>query len=322
MKQYNLNLNSETENAEIMLQTILTECDKRHKTCNMNCTQCNACNYGEFCPHDCEKCLEYIHFPDRVPQGAPKRKYDCPYMADFYTCKYACKYASEIIYAIRRDEELMTKEHLNVLSFGCGPCTDLFAIDYLKRKGEMQYKTIEYIGIDYSEDVWRHIHCDIKSFKNDSCNINFCYKDICDLMDQIPQRQWKPNLIIFQYIFSDMQKHTGEKRIKDFINKFVQYYQLLPSKTSIILNDINLFNKGGGGRDYFDQLGEKLKSSTVRKGRFYNDNSNGPNCPGGFPYGDEFPDNRILFNFSMWQKYSPFKSCASAQMLIKKETGI
>ena len=322
MEQYNRNLNSETENAETMLQTILTECDKRQEN---KCTQCTDCKFGEFCPHDCEKCLEYIHFPKRVPQGAPKRKYDCPYMADFYTCKYACKYASEIIYAIRRDDELMTKEHLNVLSFGCGPCTDLFAIDYLKRKGEMQYKTIEYRGIDYSEDVWRFIHRDIKSFENESCKIKFYYADICKLMDQRYQLEWKPNLIVFHYVFSDMQKNTDQKRINNFINRFAQYCQLLPSKTSIILNDINLSNNKGGGRDYFDLLGEKLKFFTVRKGRFCNYNSTSSYCPRGYPYGEEsdgeFSDNRILFNSSMWQKYSPFESCASAQMLIKKEAG-
>ena len=66
MEQYNRNLNSKTENAETMLQTILTECDKRQEN---KCTQCTDCKFGEFCPHDCEKCLEYIHFPKRVPQG-------------------------------------------------------------------------------------------------------------------------------------------------------------------------------------------------------------------------------------------------------------
>ena len=57
MEQYNRNLNSKTENAETMLQTILTECDKRQEN---KCTQCTDCKFGEFCPHDCEKCLEYI----------------------------------------------------------------------------------------------------------------------------------------------------------------------------------------------------------------------------------------------------------------------
>ena len=323
MEQNNYNLKSKLEDAEIMLQSILTECDKRHKTCDMNCTQCNACNYGEFCQHDCEKCLEYIHFPDRVPQGAPKRKYDCPYMADVYTCKYTCKYTSEIIYAIRRDEELMTKEHLKVLSFGCGPCTDLFAIDYLKRKGEMLYKTIEYRGIDYSEDVWHHIHHDIKSFENDSCRINFYYADMCEIMHKGEQGVYLPNLIIFQYVFSDMQKHTGEIETKNFINKFSQYYNTkLQPNTCIILNDINLGNNYGGGREYFDLLFNKVKkTSTMTRGRFHNNNRTNT-----FPYGDnsdgEFPDNTILFEISNWKSYSPFDKCTSAQMLIKKGAGI
>ena len=71
----------------MIIDTILKNCSERQ---NQKCNeQCENCSYGEFCPKDCEKCLEYIHYPYRAKDGAPKRKYDCPNMADFYTCKYS-----------------------------------------------------------------------------------------------------------------------------------------------------------------------------------------------------------------------------------------
>ena len=90
-----LNLLMIPEGDVCMLQTILSKCDERY---DANCDQCFDCSYGEHCPHDCEKCLDYIHNPGHAPEGAPERKYDCAHMADFYTCKYACRYTSEILY--------------------------------------------------------------------------------------------------------------------------------------------------------------------------------------------------------------------------------
>lgn len=75
-------------------------------------------------------------------------------------------------------------------------------------------------------------------------------------------------------------------------------------------------------RDYFDQLRNKLCSSISRKGRFCNDNSKSIYYPRGYPYGEnsdgEFPKNKNRFDWSPWEKYSPFDTCASAQMIIKK----
>ena len=104
-------------------------------------------------PHDCEKCLDYIHNPSHAPDGAPERKYDCTHMANVYTCKYSCRYASEIVYAVEQLKDLSNLTDLKVLSFGCGPCTDLFAIDYLRSLGILSYQNLEYRGVDYSEDV-------------------------------------------------------------------------------------------------------------------------------------------------------------------------
>lgn len=146
---------------------------------------------------------------------------------------------------------------------------------------------------------------------------------MCEIIHTIAQGDWIPNLIVFQYIFSDMKKHSTSENINIFINTFAEYYnkKVLPN-TYIILNDVNLGNNYNGGRDYFEQLYESIFGSTFRKGRFCNDNSINNYYPRGYTYGEdsdgEFPTNVNRFDLSRWQGYSPFKTCASAQMIIKK----
>lgn len=306
----------------MIIDTILKNCSKRQ---NHKCDeQCENCSYGEFCPEDCEKCLEYIHYPYRAKDGAPKRKYDCPNMADFYTCKYSYRYTSEIMYALERTTRLFTVKNLKVLSFGCGPCTDLFAIDCLRENGTLTYDTLEYHGIDYSESVWKNIRDDIKSFENDKIKISFFYKDACQIINDISKGTWIPDLIVFQYVFSDMEKHTSSDNIRSFLETFSEYYNSKVTKnTYIILNDINLGRSYGGGRDYFDDLRSRLTSSESLKGRFRDDNAKSVYYPRGYTYGErslgEFPTNKNKFDLTPMKKYNPFNTCASAQMLIRKD---
>lgn len=304
----------------MLLKNILSKCDERYK--KHTCGQCKDCSYGEHCPSNCEKCLDYIHNPSHAPGGTPKRKYNCTHMADFYTCKYSCRYASEIIYALERCKDLSAVKTLEVLSFGCGPCTDLFAIDYLHRQGSLPYEILKYRGVDYSEDVWKHIHHDIKHFVDKSSVIKFYYQDACDFIHAIAKKEWVPNLIVFQYVFSDMEKHTSNQKIQEFIETFAQYFnEKITANTYVILNDVNLGCGYGGGREHFDQVYRTLNNVEMRKGRFCNDNSKSYYSRG-YPYGDdsdgEFPQNENYFNLDQWRKYSPFDTCASAQMIIKK----
>lgn len=304
-----------------LLNTILTNCNNRYV--HRKFEQCSDCTYGKYCPHDCEKCLDYIHNPRHAQADAPDRKYDCIHMADFYTCKYSCRYSSEIMYALERCNDLRNAQELKVLSFGCGPCTDLFALDELRRNNILSFNKIEYRGVDYSQNVWSLIHRDIGSFQNENYDIKFYYQDACDLIHTISSGSWTPDLIVFQYVFSDMQKHTDRVAINGFIDTFAEFYntKVLP-KSYIILNDINLGCEYMGGRDFFDILKSKLRNIDYHKGRFCNDHSKSSYYPRGYPYGEdsdgEFPENANRFDLTSWRAYSPFDTCASAQMIIKK----
>ena len=107
--------------------------------------QCEDCSYGDCCPRDCQSCLQYVHFPQNAP--AP-RKYDCIHMADCYYCKYAYKYASEMVYGLSCFAEIRDKKKLKIMSVGCGPCTELAAVDYLRNEGVLNYDQLDYRGID------------------------------------------------------------------------------------------------------------------------------------------------------------------------------
>ena len=306
-----------------MISQFLSTCDKRYQN-TQSCDSCDDCSYKDFCPHDCEKCLDFIHTPSHAPDGAPNRKYDCDRMADFYVCKYTCRYTSEMIYALRRLKDLSNKQSIKVLSLGCGPCTDLLALEYLQAKREYSFANLEYRGIDYSEDVWKEIHTNIKSLSPDGIVAKFYYQDICDFIDKIGKGAWVPDLVTFQYFLSDLHKHSATTAVNNFIKSFAQFANdHMASNSYIVMNDINLGAGYGGGRDYFDTLYSLLTSCTCRRGRFCNDNSRSPFYPRGYTYGDdddgEFPCNKNMFLLSQWTAYSPFDTCASAQMLIKKE---
>lgn len=308
----------------MLIDSILLNCNTRYT--NKKCdTQCTNCSYGDFCSGDCGDCLDHIHNHSHAPTGAPIRKYDCRNMADFYVCKYSYRYTSELIYAFQRTTSLKEKPHIKILSFGCGPCTDLFALDYLQSTGEYSFKTYEYRGIDYSENVWHNIHSDIKTNALHNAITEFYYEDACKVIDDICNGTWTPDLVVFQYVFSDMHKHSGYENVTSFIDRFSNYVNNKMNKNCyIVINDINLERSYGGGRGYFDDLKNKIAYQKMRKGRFCDSNATSYYYPRGYTYGDdsdgEFPCNKNLFTWDTnWcMKYSPFNSCASAQMIIKR----
>lgn len=99
-----------------------------------------------------------VHYPQNAPE---QRKYDCVHMADCYYCKYAYKYASEIVYGLSRFAGIRNKKKLKIMSVGCGPCTEPAAVDYLKKKGFLNYGKLQYRGIDPLGSVWNPIWDDI-----------------------------------------------------------------------------------------------------------------------------------------------------------------
>jgi len=297
----------------VLLYDLVKKCSQRDKFQDKH-EQCESCSYGEYCPKDCQSCLQHVHFPQNAP--AP-RKYDCVHMADCYYCKYAYKYASEIVYGLRRFKEIKDKKELKIMSVGCGPCTELAAVDYLKEQGVLHYEKLQYRGIDPLEDVWKNIWNDIRAYYGGE--IQFYPKDILQLVDIIVKQSWVPDVLIFQYVFSDMYKKSSEEEMIQFIGKLADFLNSYEEKPIYILcNDINLTKSQGGGREFFDILESKINEpKKVSKKHFDNINRNSH-----YEYGEQYKRNVLVFEDiteEVRNAYRPFESCASAQILIKKE---
>ena len=263
----------------MLLYDLIEKCSYRDEFQNEH-EQCEDCSYGDNCPGDCQKCLQYVHYPQNAPVP---RKYDCVHMADCYYCKYAYKYASEITYGLACFAEIRNKKTLKIMSVGCGPCTELAAVDYLKEKGVLNYEKLQYRGIDPLGNVWRRIWNDIKEYFGNG--INFYQKDILELVDIITRHSWIPDVLIFQYVFSDMYK--------------------------------NLSKSYNGGREFFDVLESKISNPKIVRRMHFNNNNKDRH----FEYGDEYKRNCLIFDDipdEIRKEYNPFDCCASAQILIKK----
>lgn len=292
----------------MLIDTIINYCHKKYQ----NKENCLDCTYKKHCHGRCDRCLHYIHTPAAAP--AP-RQYDCPNMANFYVCKYSYRYMSELVYALGQVKDLEDKEFLRVMSVGCGPCTDLFALDYLNENGIFKFETLEYQGVDLAQNVWEEIHKQIPKYNPSKYHLEFFYQDVTEFIDTIIKVKWVPDLIIFQYVFSDMQKHCESEKLKSFISKIAQFINVdMSENTYIILNDINLTTAMGGGREHFDKLLAQISQTQFRRYHFNNSNRDRH-----YNYGDEYNQNDlVLKNPAFLRSYEPYTSCASAQLIIKK----
>jgi len=292
-----------------MISKLTSLCCKRYKE-----SKCWICSYRKHCPHDCGKCLHYIHTPSAAP--AP-RKYDCGHMMDYYVCKYSHKYMSELCYALKRLKDVREVDKLKILSVGCGPCTDLMAIEHLWKNGDYKFSSLDYRGVEINPRIWDKIYDDIRAINPDCFSFSIIDRDICKYVDELLEEDWHPNLIILQYVFSDMQKHSLQNDINHMISAMGQFIDSCSTNTYIICNDINLSKRWNGGREFFDDLYNGITSDTkCRRMHFNNSNKTGH-----YNYGDEYPSNELVITPPQTlELFEPYTSCTSAQMIIKKVT--
>ncbi len=296
-----------------MINSVINYCNNEFSnkdTSNMCSKKCH-----KICKSSCKKCLEDIHY-----KNENKRRYDCENMINYYVCTYSYKYASEIERAICSNKEIAKLEKYNILSIGCGPCTDLFGIiNYIKNyeKDSM----VKYCGIDLNKS-WEPIHNCISEFIIDKNEIKckFLYSDIFEIIEQInfEEKKWKPNLLIFQYVISDMEKHNNEADIESFLDKIID--DIIPyinSDCFIIFNDMNHFKSCDFFDYFFQKLIVKYPNSVNKKKYFHNNNKN----DGGFAYGDKYKNNKICYEITdeFSELYEPWTFCSSAQMIIHKK---
>ncbi len=296
----------------MLIKEILEYCDKDylHKSC-----ECPDCNHPNMCPGNCGDCLKQIHFKSNIPQA--RHSYDCVNLVNYYVCKYALKYTSEIYNALYGLGKIASAEKLKVLSIGCGPCTDLFALDIMRKRGHYSFEKVEYLGVEPLAS-WSRIHNKIAQYDEDF-SVHFEYSDIQRVLPILKNEGFEADVIIMNYLLSDFHKYGGQENVLDFLDELVYYIEKVCPNTVIIINDINLECSRGGGRDYFDTLFWKLQPMGFQCSRRHFNNSNRENH---YHYGIEYSSNNLVFPDKVIGKYinySPFETCASAQIIIYKE---
>ncbi|MDV0447302.1 hypothetical protein MsAg5_11850 [Methanosarcinaceae archaeon Ag5] len=256
--------------------------------CNNN-LKCPSCVANEFeCENDvgCQECFDNIFSLNPLSY---KRKYDCIHMANYYVCKYSFKYANEMVFALRN----INLDQIKAVSIGCGPCTDLFAIDYMAHE-DHRFENFDFVGID-SCDIWDDVQGEIREHYPQvafSPNINNLARD------------WNPNLVIFNYVFSHIV--AFEDDIEAFIRDMDEFINNLPMNSYVIINDINYASV----RMCFERLingnFSVSKYHFEGYGRYY-------------PYGDENPNEfPIQIPLNLKRIYDPHAKCTSAQMILRK----
>lgn len=265
------------------------------------------------CGGDCEECLRCMFFEN------DERRYDCNNITNYYLCKYLYRYSSEIEYLVNQVSPLNQLRKFKLMSIGCGPCSDLFGFLNYIENNDIE-KPLSFLGIDLN-DIWKPIHCETESLleDNDNINVSFIYRDIFKIIRRlkIDKNTWKPNILSFQYVISDMILHEGKKYVNSFIDDVIDnivFY--MPENSFIILNDINHNKKARDCFDYFEQRMKQCYTKTKSyKYHFLNNNGNKYT----FPYGCQHDDNNITMEVpEEIEFYSPWMFCASAQLVLHK----
>ena len=288
------------------INKIVDYCDSVYKSNNIE-YRCEKCNNN--CTGSCEMCLESIHFGD-------DRRYNCENISNYYCCKYIYKYSSEIQYLFESHYTLSELECMRVISIGCGPCTDLVGVLNFIKTSELDIP-IEYTGIDLN-DIWSNVHNLISSNNNDMINSRFIYDDIFNLVhNDLLKNDIRPNILIFQYVLSDMRKYNTDKEIKSFIDKLIKSIVInLEDNSYIILNDINHCDT----RQYFEYMLEKIKSNNIEI-QWHRHHFRNNARPYHYDYGEEYESNDLtsVIPNDILDTYNPWTFCSSAQLIIRKK---
>jgi len=258
----------------------------------------------------CENCLKEIHF-----RKDSTRQYDCKNMCYWYVCQDIYRYASEMAWLLH-DKELGLRTRnspLNICSIGCGPCSELIAIEEYRHRYGLTFE-YSYIGFDINQ-VWQPIQQKVISLSASPGAIKIINGDVFKYYDNVKER---PNMIILNYMLSDMLRN-GQEAFSAFVDRLCSFVAGLPS-CALLINDINRGVDEADPRYYYP----RIKNQIVRKcGR---DNVIDlhyhfvDSMKSFYPYGTQRAKSDILFTAPdrIVARYNTNTECHSAQMTIIK----
>lgn len=286
-----------------MINALTEVCDKKYNRPK----ECSNC--PNQCKGNCLACFKDMHFNN------VERRYNCKNSIYHYVCTYIYKYSSEIKYLFKNCEDFSKMQSFDVLSIGCGPCSDLLAIcEYMLENNDM--KPLNYLGIDLN-DLWGLIHFHIqKILKPYNFNLEFVYDDVFNKFDTL---EVKPNILIISYVISDIINHRQKpNRFLEQIKDKIIYF--MPKKSYVILNDVDRpWYSYKGPTGHFDSLVKRLNEEHKFRFQFRKFNFGKFWAYGGKD--NSHKSNQLLTKLPphIHKKYNTWDECGSAQLVIYKE---
>ena len=215
-------------------------------TCNGGCNhpsgRCSSTGKNSCC---WSKCLEEIFQHDTNLRG--RARYNCNKLICQYLCRHLDKQASEMLVALREINDIISSfSEFNVISLGCGPCTELVALDYYNQENGYN-KNINYMGVDI-EPSWEIIHTKIDEFiKQEHYNIDFkcSFGDATDIKFLGNLFNDNINVIILNYIVSSLYSNSEFQKLNTLYSSIAELISRNNIKNCvIIINDMNLSIRG------------------------------------------------------------------------------
>lgn len=236
------------------------------------CPQCDngICNIDNLCDckcnsySNCMDCLWKIFFESKHRM----RRYQCLPITYSYVEHYTDAFASEIYRILLPFDEIWSNiDNKNIVSIGCGPATELIAIEKIMRDKSIQ-SVCNYIGFD-PNPIWNSTWNILLNIFN-SHNIRSLFQNSM-LYQSNPVLQ-DTKLLILNYVVSDVYKHAKSPRIDtvNFLqNDITSIIQQLSADSYILINDVNSKNMG---REEIEEWEYQITgiSNTIEMGYFEN----------------------------------------------------
>lgn len=211
------------------------------------------CDNQEYCKHDCDDCLDQVHW---YPSRPDRADYNCFNLLLRYVLRFTSKYSNQITSALDL-VDLSYYPQYSIFSIGCGGAPDLMAFEELDDGATIYYK-----GYDRNE-LWEDIHGVIEDYTNgsDRVEVDLHRKDIFNVFSEGKPRYCSFNILIIQYLLSHLFNTGQSKQIYQLFDSIITNLlsrRLPDSPFLIIITDIDSMNKG---RNYWFEFLDRLEAA-------------------------------------------------------------
>lgn len=196
------------------------------------------CDNQEHCEHDCDRCLDQVHW---YPSKPGRADYTCSNLLLRYVVRFTEKYSQQIASALTFIDHSRYPRY-NILSIGCGGTPDLMAFE------EVNTKPIYYKGYDRNP-FWQEIHSKIEQYADgiDGLDVKLRQRDIFAVFSAGKPNIRQYNVVIIQYLLSHLY-NTGQAdktlQLFESIIRNILARRLPNSPFLIIITDVDSMNKG------------------------------------------------------------------------------